>query len=337
MSKPTTDHTAQTKVNIPFIVTLRGLAALMVCLYHFVCTTTGYINTTWITDTFWFGQKGVQVFFIISGIVIPLSMIQWEYHLKLFWKFLYKRFVRIEPPYLLSVAMGVAYLIFRNSFGGSADVDLTPTLRDVLLHIGYLVPFVDDAHWVNQVYWTLSVEFQYYLCLAVLFPLALSKSRWLHVLFVLAFLIPPYFVDSKNFFPHWSAFFLMGIAYALWLTKRWLTSEFVITLLLSLAICLQCLPLVDVVFGSVTLAVIALMGQSNWSWGNKLGLISYSLYLIHPFIGGAFINFMSHRFVQPWEKFLVIGSGTALSLAAAYVFYRIIERPAQDWSRRVGQ
>ena len=60
---------------ISVINTLRGIAALVVCLYHFVCTTTDYIESQIILDIFSFGKKGVQIFFIISGIVIPLSML----------------------------------------------------------------------------------------------------------------------------------------------------------------------------------------------------------------------------------------------------------------------
>ena len=67
------------KIHLPIIDVLRGWAALSVCLFHYVCTTTGYIETKLITDLFNFGAKGVQVFFIISGMVIPLSMINLKY------------------------------------------------------------------------------------------------------------------------------------------------------------------------------------------------------------------------------------------------------------------
>jgi peptidoglycan/LPS O-acetylase OafA/YrhL len=44
---------------------------------------------------------------------------------------------------------------------------------------------------------------------------------------------------------------------------------------------------------------------------------------------------MSHHFRQPFEKFIVILCGIVISLISAYVFYRIIEKPAQNWSRKI--
>jgi peptidoglycan/LPS O-acetylase OafA/YrhL len=329
------DKGAAPKVNIPIIVTLRGLAALMVCAYHFVCTTTGYIPISTITRTFWYGQKGVQVFFIISGIVIPLSLIHLNYRLPQFGKFMMKRFIRIEPPYFASVVLGVIYLYIGSRFGSSTATDVMPSFRDLLLHIGYLIPFVDGAKWINEVYWTLFVEFQYYVVLALTFPLAISSKKFQRASFMLLFLIPPLLVDSKYFFACWSAFFLIGIAYALWITRRWTAAEFAISVILATAVSIYRLPAVDIVFGLSTLAIIAFFGNMRFKWGEMLGNYSYSLYLIHSFVGGAFVNYMSHHYRQPFEKFLVILCGIVISLISAYIFYRVIEKPAQRWSRKV--
>lgn len=323
------------KVNIPIIVTLRGLAALMVCAYHFVCTTTDYISSPWVLDSFYYGKKGVQVFFIISGIVIPLSMIHWNYRLPQFFRFMLKRFIRIEPPYFASVVLGLVYLYLGSQLGGSRGTELIPSFRDVVLHLGYLIPFVEGAKWINEVYWTLFIEFQYYIILALTFPLATSRNAFGRITFMLLFLFPPLLFESKNFFTCWSSFFLIGIGYALWITRKWTVYEFVIAVVSAALVSLYRLPVVDVVFGLATLAIISFFGNMRFKWGDFLGNISYSLYLIHSFIGGAFVNFMSHHFRQPFEKFIVILCGIVISLISAYVFYRVIEKPAQNWSRKI--
>ncbi|NQY08622.1 MAG: hypothetical protein HRT71_03805 [Flavobacteriales bacterium] len=64
---------------ILIINSLRGIAAIVVCLFHFVVRTTDYVQNETVLDVFLFGHKGVQLFFIISGIVIPLSMINSNY------------------------------------------------------------------------------------------------------------------------------------------------------------------------------------------------------------------------------------------------------------------
>ena len=330
-----TDASGLSKINIPIIVTLRGIAALMVCAYHFVCTTSGYIPYSLITRTFWYAQKGVQVFFIISGIVIPLSLIHLNYKLPQLGKFMMKRFIRIEPPYFASVILGVFYLYLASRFGSTSHDDLIPSMRDILLHIGYLIPFVDGAKWINEVYWTLFVEFQYYVVLALTFPLAISSNKVLRLSFMFLFLIPPLFIDSKYFFACWSAFFLMGISYALWITNRWTKQEFIVGLVLGSAVSIYRLPFVDLVFGWSTLSIIAFLGKLRFKWGDLLGSFSYSLYLIHSFIGGAFVNYMSHIYREPYQKFLVITGGIVISLFSAYVFCRLIEKPAQAWSRKI--
>jgi peptidoglycan/LPS O-acetylase OafA/YrhL len=66
---------------ITIINSLRGLAALGVCVFHLVCFTPYPINNIALYDFFFYGKKGVEVFFIISGIVIPLSLYKYQYKL----------------------------------------------------------------------------------------------------------------------------------------------------------------------------------------------------------------------------------------------------------------
>jgi peptidoglycan/LPS O-acetylase OafA/YrhL len=323
------------KIHIPIIDVLRGFAALSVCLFHYVCTTTGYIHNELILQIFDFGSRGVQVFFIISGMVIPLSMITLGYKYAAFKVFILKRFIRIEPPYLVSVAIGVIYLYSRNFLLPAGTVDITPSFRDILLHLGYLIPFVDGAKWVNTVYWTLSVEFQYYLYLALIFPLVLNNKLVLRLLFYSLLLLPPFFVESEAFFFHWSAFFLLGIVYILWLTTKINKLEyFIITGLCMVSLAINN-ELIDLIVGVLTVAAIHFFKNFTFNYGKRLGNISYSLYLLHTLIGGAFVNVMSHKFTLPYQKFIVIFLGVLISLASAAIFYRFIEKPSQQYTKKI--
>lgn len=323
------------KIHIPIIDVLRGFAALSVCLFHYVCTTTGYISNEVILHIFNFGSRGVQVFFIISGMVIPLSMITLGYKYSAFKVFILKRFIRIEPPYLVSVAIGVIFLYARNFLLPAGTADITPSLRDILLHIGYLIPFVDGAKWVNTVYWTLSVEFQYYLYLALIFPLVMSNKTINRSLFYLLLLVPPFLVNSEAFFFHWSAFFLLGIIYVLWLTEKVNQYEYYVVSILCVISVAFNNEMIDLIVGLLTVGVIHFFRNFTFNYGKRLGNISYSLYLLHTLIGGAFVNVMSHKFTLPYQKFLVIFIGVLISLGSAALFYRFIEKPSQQYTKKI--
>jgi hypothetical protein len=68
-----------------------------------------------------------------------------------------------------------------------------------------------------------------------------------------------------------------------------------------------------------------------------LGGISYSLYLIHPIVGGRFVNLVR----QLLGEFSVAGSaavfvaGVAVSVIAAWLLFLAVERPTMNLSRRI--
>lgn len=320
---------------IPVINSLRGLAALSVCLYHFVCTTTGYITNEGVLEVFHFGQKGVQVFFIISGIVIPLSMLKSNYSYVLFTKFISKRFVRIEPPYLVAVLLGVVYTIVRNYIPSSNSIDITPSIRDIILHLGYLIPFVEGSKWINPVFWTLSIEFQYYLFLALCFPMTLKNKKYFVYIFLSLILFLTLIPIPNSFFPFWASYFGLGIFYTLYLAKKISVIELFFFLLVSSLVIFHKQGLTDLIIGMGTLLTIHLFSKYKNSLGTFLGNISYSLYLIHSIIGSAFINFMSHRYVATHEKIIIISLGVVISICSAYIFWILIEKPSQNISQKI--
>jgi peptidoglycan/LPS O-acetylase OafA/YrhL len=322
--------------HISVINSLRGLAALSVCIYHFVCTTTGFVTDDDVLNVFHYGSKGVQVFFIISGIVIPLSMIKSGYSFSLFFKFILKRFTRIEPPYIGVVIIGIIYLVVRNYIPSSTPIDLTPSFRDVLLHIGYLVPFFEDAKWINPVFWTLSIEFQYYLFLAVTFPLVLTGKNIFRILFyVIVIGLPLVFMSGQAFFTYWSPYFSLGIFYILLRTNKIKSLEYFIITIITSAVIAYNQGFLDLFIGLGTLLVINQFSNFKNRLGEFFGNISYSVYLLHSIIGSAFINFMSHKVTEPLDKLIVIIIGILITIVASYLYWRVIEKPSQKLAQRI--
>lgn len=95
---------------IPIINILFGIAAFFICLFHFIYSTINYITDQPVLDIAYHGQFGVALFFVLSGIVIPLSLIRLDYTWNNWSRFFINRALRIEPPYLVALAITINVL-----------------------------------------------------------------------------------------------------------------------------------------------------------------------------------------------------------------------------------
>jgi peptidoglycan/LPS O-acetylase OafA/YrhL len=86
---------------ISVVEALRALASVSVALFHF-CS---QLDSNGAQIVAAYGWLGVDVFFVISGFVIPLSLYGTGYGLRDFPSFLLRRLVRLEPAYLVSIAV----------------------------------------------------------------------------------------------------------------------------------------------------------------------------------------------------------------------------------------
>lgn len=318
---------------IPVLDSLRGFAALSVCLFHFVYSTLNFVDETWVRTIFYQGIFGVQTFFVISGFIIPYSMYSAGYQFRDFFSFFVKRLARLEPPYLFSLVLALAILFLKSRIAASEQLTMPDTLH-IALHIGYLIPFFENYTWLNEVYWTLAVEFQFYIFIALFFvPLTRSSAplRWLLYAGILAFS----FVGSYQFLPQALPYFLLGILLFLFQTRRVGPSEFwTATALTSLLIVFR-FPPVGLAFGLVTVLGVCFF-QKQKVWGlHQLGKFSYSIYLLHPLIGSSIINVLSHRVHTPIQKCGVVSVGLLATLAFSWLMYRLIEQPSQKLSKSI--
>lgn len=318
---------------IPVLDNLRAIAAWSVCLYHFICTTSGLFSEQGaLYKTFYFGQYGVHLFFIISGMVIPWSMARNHYRLPDLGRFLAKRLVRLEPPYLFSILLVLAVLYLRRYSPSYDGIDREVTARQLFLHLGYLVPFASDVTWLNNVYWTLAIEFQYYLAIGLLYFLFVSPRFYVRLCGYLLLLAAPLLPVSASFLPFWLPLFGVGISLFLYKTRTIAWVEAMIVLLMFL---------IDLWwFNSPVTAWIALGGALCilflFEYANPLlsflGRFSYSVYLIHPVLGSTFVNVFSHYVSGSFAKFIVILGGVLITLAGSYLMYLLIEKPSKKLS-----
>ncbi len=321
------------RAHIPFINNLRGVAALSVCLFHFIYSTVNYVTDQTVLNLAYYGQFGVALFFVISGIVIPLSLLRSDYTFYNWPKFFMKRIIRIEPPYLVALVLSIALILLRKQFLNETTKEISVT--QIALHLGYLIPFFKEYTWLNEVFWTLAIEFQYYLIISILILFVIKGKLIGRLLFYLIMLAMPFYFTDTNFFPPYSALFLTGICWSFYYEKKINTIEFIIVLIAACVVVYFKFGHVEAMLGFFTIITVQVFNTRSNKILDFFGNISYSLYLIHPLIGASIINILSHTFFLSWQKPLVISVGLGVTILSSYIMYRFVEKPTQLLSKRI--
>ena len=324
------------KKQVEVVVALRGLAALAVAVLHIVNAPVGFMTNEVIRSITFRGASGVQLFFIISGFVIPLSLIRGSYHFSRLGKFMLKRTIRIEPTYLVVIALSFAFVAFREALLSKGEIDY-PSAVQVLQNVTYLVPFV-DGEWINPVFWTLGVELQYYLLIACVWTLAkrIPPNLGLGLLVLSAWLGCEY--TRHDFITYWLAYFNLGILLALHFESKIKTQQLIFFGVTNLVIIW--------LFNGVYFTALGTLGCSSIYFfphlkGGRLlsflGRQSYSLYLIHVMVGCSTVNvamrFLDHS--NPLIQLVIVLTALLVSVISAEILYRMVERPTMHKSKSI--
>lgn len=165
----------------PALDLIRAFSALSILIFHVI------VLSRWETfpdggPLLWFRISFLRVdlFFVVSGFVITLAaMREWHRGGEARRRFLIKRIVRLVPAYFVS---SIAWLMF-NGF----DVVRGPDgLFQLLTHLSLTFGFFPSAiSTINGVTWTIGVEVQIYLLIALLMPLLGRWSAWRAGLFAI--------------------------------------------------------------------------------------------------------------------------------------------------------
>jgi peptidoglycan/LPS O-acetylase OafA/YrhL len=320
---------------------LRGLAALAVCLHHFIGGNWWIPSGSFARYIFEFGYYGVDVFFVISGFVIPHSLFRGGYKLVHYPRFLLKRAVRLEPPYLACIALVLLLNVAIWMKHGFDNRVLNFTWPQILLHLGYVNVFFGYP-WLNSVFWTLAIEFQYYLSIGLIFPLLVHRVRWMVAAVVVlvvgvAFVTPeiPLRRLKADMIYYWSFLFLMGVA-AFWQRNGFLSVKKFAALIAFLAWAhwQKHGDLPSSLFGGASALLICFASIKSRA-GRFLGDISYSLYLVHAPLMTHYFGFTGKISTSPAFQLLMTLPGVLLVIWISWLCWRYIEKPSREWSARI--
>jgi peptidoglycan/LPS O-acetylase OafA/YrhL len=307
---------------------LRGLAAVAVLAFHYT-TRFGIVFGHPAAPPFsvpW-GEHGVEVFFVISGFAIELSLES----RRTAGDFLMSRALRLYPTFW--AALAVTFTVV-GVFGLPERV---ATSRDAVLNVS-MIPASLGAQAVDAVYWTLERELRFYGLVLLLLSFGL---RWysVHALLVtvavqtvgaVSHSVPHWISDVLN--ANWAHLFACGALLArLHRSPRWTTFGF-------LAACLLSSRLIGrVPFAHATVAV-ALVWIATRPFGAAwmrplifLGKISYPLYLSHQYVGYVVMRALYGRGAPPS---VAIASACAVGLAIATALHFLVERRCVELLRR---
>ncbi len=317
---------------------LRGMAALSVCLFHLTRGNREFLPAS---DPLAIlgapGWLGVEAFFVISGFVIPYSLSLQAYRHADCWRFLAGRLRRLTPPYLASIALvlvlgGLSYLA--PGFRGPAPV---PHWPQILAHLGYLNGIL-GLDWLNPVYWTLAIELQFYLMMAIVQPLLIHHSRLVRTAAPLAFaLLGTLGERNEILLTAWLPLFVQGMLVCQRRLALLDNREFVVLFAAVSVAGLYSTGKAETMVAAVTAMVILLapaalpatLAPLGW-----IGRISYSIYLVHVPIGGRVINLATRLPDSTIWHYGALMLALLLSVGCAAIFSSLIEAPSIRWSKR---
>jgi peptidoglycan/LPS O-acetylase OafA/YrhL len=351
---------------------LRGLAVILVILFHLYGHRRREYGTVVdrVLRNFWFGYCGVNLFLVLSGFCLTLSLLRKDAAGKPLGlgSFFKGRAWRIVPPYYASILLYLAVPLAWRILEGRASNDLTTW--QLVTHASFLHGYDDETLFAICVsYWSLSLEMQFYLALPLLYEVAKRRGCWPVLMFVAAIslgwnlwarsIAPGSLALRWGIFPGRWTEFALGMAVAFWYERSgWKgasatrVSSALSALFLALALGVGYTEghidpislnyLYGAGFAMLLMATLSsgirggrLARMLEWPWIVRAGEMSYSLYLTHVLIQGKTSKLCSLLVPNPnpaAEIGLVLVNLAAI-FAGGWLFYVLVE---SHFQRSVG-
>ncbi|NWE41067.1 acyltransferase [Pseudomonas yamanorum] len=355
---------------IAFANALRGIAALCVVIAHYILMFS-YIKgafgglppldeppfPVWMLSTFNplsnmnMGGFGVALFFLISGLVIPISVVSLSGTPLGKIKFAIGRLFRIWPTYIVGLLITLGSLEVAASYMGNTTAYTT---LQVLSQMSLFRDWFNSSAPLDGVVWTLEVEIKFYL-FVLLFWSMIAKGQLRPLLLigiatVLAANLYPGNIHLTGWlaalvFPFKYLFFMMiGVAFNYHL--RGLLS---IEKLFAITICMLCVfgysrftegwpfEVIAAYFMAFAVFTVFYLFFSNWNGGpvfDFLADISYPLYVCHGAFGIVGMRIMIDQGVSPVAALII---QTAATILLSWLIHKAVETPTHMLGKRIAR
>jgi peptidoglycan/LPS O-acetylase OafA/YrhL len=317
---------------------LRGVAAMLVVLYHYSASTLPSIRPNPLEPLFALGKHGVEMFFVISGFVIYLTLhrIGHEPAFADLRRFLLRRTVRVVVPAWASLVLTFAVNYAAYSLHKPIDRGWLPLQASTAACNVFMVCGFASAPWMNAVYWTLEVELCFYLTFGVLYFLWRGDARKTIVSYFALGIAAWLLFGGAKPFTMYMLTFVVGVALADVLERG-------ASRLWALPLAGAALGVLYLQAGLPSFAFSAVAGACIYLFHRVrlpdaalfLGKVSFSLYLTHTLIAYFAEGVLKHTHLQstPAGKVMMLFVYAAIATAWSYLFFRIVEAPVMRRAR----
>ena len=339
------------KKRITILDGFRCIAIIMVLLSHYTATWTPpestenyYPYEDSYTEVFLFkyGYLGVELFFMISGFVIFMTLEKCS-SIK---EFLVKRFIRLFPLLLLA---SIITFIFPKIFDTNNEF---PVFHRPFVNFLPSLTFSDIWIWntllnkkigyIDGSYWSLVIEVKFYIFSALIYFFNKKKfiRNWLY--FTLIILVAYIFIQKESiqklinilFIAKYIVFFTLGVLfYDLFKTKN-VKNIHIALVVIFLALqfsFLQTRIETGFILSFIALFFLFIYKESwlsflNFRLLNIIGLCSYPLYLIHQSIGVMMIGKLAKIFNLHDSSWVLIPIVILIMITISYFIHIYLER-----------
>jgi peptidoglycan/LPS O-acetylase OafA/YrhL len=249
-------------------------------------------------------------------------------------RFLAKRIIRLDPPYIITICILLVIACFITLAPGPNGESPELSALQVLSHLGYLNAFL-GYEWLSPVFWTLAIEFQYYILAALAFPLFASRDPLTRLFSLVLLTLSGVIMDQGEFVFRYGGLFSLGILTFQKHLGYWSTQRYITILIFIAIFTILTMGLLNGFVGVATALLIAFCKVQRYTWLVFIGAISYSLYLMHWPVG-ILITRLGTPFADTVPlQIAVLATALSASFVAAYIMFRFVERPVQRWSSSI--
>jgi peptidoglycan/LPS O-acetylase OafA/YrhL len=303
------------------------------------------LNSTNIPYINW-GPLGVDIFFLISGFVIPISLAKYSRG-----SFTIRRFFRLYPTYFVSFLFVVSMLFLSSLY---FDNSFSLSYRDIIFHSIIGLREITGINSIDLVIWTLEVELKFYILTIIFLPLFRDKSIFLFLipLFLSAILILLFVLfsyQSNTFIP---------IIYMFIGTAFYMNFKEIINYKKLIVIIILLFTLFNIVyqiigngvynnaylnqmsyngFYALLIFSISYIFRTNFKYNRVLGFIaniSYPFYIIHSISGYIIMMILLDRGVS---TLYIIPIALLITSSLAYIIHKYVEIPSQRFGKNIAK